>query len=115
MLQIELDPLRLCFRLGRVLPGGPQSRGGGHQRFPRVRRPDRQLLGQSHLTLNIFRFVRLQPLHRALLRPVCRRRELPVEVGPQRHFGAQARGGSGRGRPLLLPHRLLESLQRHFV
>lgn len=115
MLQVQLDPLLLCFCLGRCLPGGPQSSAGAQQRLPHFGRPDWLLFRKSHRTLDIFSLVRFQPLHRTLLWSARCCRGLPVEVWPHWAFGPQAwRYGRYSG-PRRLPHWTLESLQRHFV
>lgn len=90
VLYVEPDPLRLCFRWGCRLPGGLQSSGRVRQRFVGVRRPDRQLFRESHLTLDIFSLVCLQPLHRTLFWSACRCPDLPGEVRPQWAFWSQA-------------------------
>lgn len=123
MLQVELDSFLLYFHRGRYLPGGPQSSAGVRHGLLQVRRPDWLLFGKSHLTLDIFSFVCLQPLHRTLLRSACCCRELPGEVWPHWSFGSQARWCSSCGVAHWLPYRLpcrlpcwpLKSLQRHFV
>ena len=113
VLQVELDSLWLC--LGLQLPGGAQSRAGVQQRLPLLGRPHRLLFGKSHLTLDIFSLVCLQPLHRTLLRSACCCPQLPVEVWSHRTLGPQAWWRGSHRSPRRLPRRVLESLQRHFV
>lgn len=67
MLQIQLDTLLLCFYLRWRLPSGPQGGDGVYEGLPQFRRPDWLLLGKSHLTLDIFGLVGLQPFHCTLL------------------------------------------------
>ena len=115
MLQVELNFLLLCFRWSLGLPCGPQISTGAQQRLPHIWRPDRLLFGQSHLTLDIFRLVCFQPLHRTL--PRCARCcwEAPVEVRPHWPFGSQARRCSNNSSPPRLPRWALKSLNRHSV
>lgn len=115
MLQVELDSLLLCFRLGRCLPGGLESSAGVQQRLPHFKRPDRLLFRKSHLTLDIFSLVCFQPLHCTLLWSPCCCLELPVEVWPHWPLGPQAWWRGSCSSPRWLPPWVLQSLQRHYV
>lgn len=110
VLHVELDAIVPGFHWNGWFSG--RLRGGGAPRhLLSDGELDRQLFGQSNLTLDVFGLVGLQPLHRALLRSPRHGRELAVEVQPHRPFGTQARG---RGRDIC-PHRVPKSLQRHSV
>lgn len=87
VLHVELDVVLLGFRRRGWLPGGLQGADGTPRRLLSIWGSDWQLFGQSHLTLDIFSLVSLQPLHRALLWPPRRRWKLAVEVQPHWPFG----------------------------
>lgn len=111
VLHVELDTLCPGFGWRGWLPGGLQGADGAPRRLLSIWGSNRQLFGQSHLALDVFSLVSLQPLHRALLRSPRRRWKLAVEVQPHWPFGPQARG---RGRDIR-PRRAPKSLRGHFV
>lgn len=111
VLHVQLDALLPGLRRCGRLPSGLQGADGAPHRLLSICGSDRQLFRQSHLALDIFCLVSLQPLHRALLWSSRGRWKLALEVQPHWPFGPQAGGCGGDIRPCRAPM----SLQGHFV